>query len=112
MPSKLINFVVRWNFWNLKLKSPITNQKWPSYNKNKCKKDEVEIVVQINKIKCKLSSCENLSKEEILNLAKNDSKIKETLNNKELVKTVFVPSKLVNFVVRWNFLTNANLNVS
>ena len=88
----------------LNLGSPITNQKWPSYDKNKCKKDEVEIVVQINgKIKCKLNSCENLNKEEILNLAKNNSKVKETLNNKEIVKTVFVPSKLINFVVRWKF---------
>ena len=53
--------------------------------------------MQINgKIKCKLGSCENLSKEKILNIAKNNSKIKETLNNKELVKTVFVPSKLIN----------------
>ena len=58
-------------------------------------------MVQVNgKLKFKLSSCENLSKEEILNLAKNNSKVKEILKNKELVKTIFVPSKLVNFVVR------------
>ena len=59
-------------------------------------------MVQVNgKLKFKLSSCENLSKEEILNLAKNNSKVKEILKNKELVKTIFVPSKLVNI--------NANL---
>ncbi len=40
----------------------------------------------------------NLTKDEILDIAKNNSK--KWLDGKEIIKTIFVPNKLINFVVK------------
>ena len=40
------------------------------------------------------------SKEEMLNEAKNDEKIKTWIEGKEIVKEIVVPNKLVNIVVK------------
>ena len=41
----------------------------------------------------------NLSKDQVIKLAKGDSKIFGWLNNKEIKKEIYIEGKLVNFVV-------------
>jgi leucyl-tRNA synthetase len=75
--------------------------KWPVYDEALCKDDEIEIVVQINgKVKSKLVISAEISKEDALTAAKNDEKIKELINGKQIIKEIYVPKKLVNFVVK------------
>lgn len=79
----------------------ITDQKWPTFDESKCEDKEVEIVVQIlGKVRSKLKIGIDMTKEEVLKLAKNDEKVKEALSGKMIVKEIFVPGKLVNLVVK------------
>ncbi len=85
----------------LKFKTQIAKERWPKYDLTKCEDEELEIVVQINgKVKSKLQIKKTLNKEEILKLAVDDEKIKSLIQNKHIIKKIFVPLKLVNFVVK------------
>lgn len=82
-------------------KTQITNEKWPTYDIEKCTDKTVEIVVQLNgKVKHKIIVSKDLSKEELLNITDKDEKIKEILKGKQILKTIVVLNKLVNFVVK------------
>ncbi len=74
---------------------------WPTYDENKCIDSTIEIVVQINgKIRSKLKISKDLSKESIITLAKNDSKISAILETSIIIKEIYVEGKLLNFVVK------------
>jgi len=74
--------------------------RWPLFNKEYLLSDQIEIVIQINgKIKTKLEVDLNISKEEIITLAKQDDRIISFLLNKTIKKEIYVPKKLVNIVV-------------
>ena len=74
---------------------------WPKYDDEKTVDDEVEIVVQINgKIKDKIMIAAGLDKEGTLNAAMNSDKIKSLIDGKTVIKTIAVPNKLVNIVVK------------
>ena len=71
---------------------------WPEYSEADMKTDEIELPVQVNgKIKGKISVARNLSKEEILKEAKASLGDRLTGN---IVKEIYVPEKIVNFVVK------------
>ena len=77
----------------------IAYETWPTYDESKLVSEEVEIVVQINgKVKAKLMVPAKASKEEMEQLALNDEKVKEQLENKTIRKIIAVPGKLVNIV--------------
>ena len=77
------------------------NKEWPSYDESALVLDEVEVVVQINgKLKDRLKLPNDSSKEVTEEAARNLDKIKEELEGKELIKLIFVPNKIINFVVR------------
>ena len=74
---------------------------WPKYDDEKTVDDEVEIAVQINgKIKDKIMIAAGLDKEGTLNAAMNSDKIKSLIDGKTVIKTIAVPNKLVNIVVK------------
>ncbi|MBR4874594.1 MAG: leucine--tRNA ligase [Clostridia bacterium] len=74
---------------------------WPSYDEEKTVDDTVEIVVQINgKVKDKIMISADLSKDEMEKSALENDKIKELVGDKEIVKVICVPKKLVNIVVK------------
>ncbi len=75
--------------------------KWPEYDDEKTVDDEVEIVVQVNgKIKDKLMISAGLDKDGTLEAAMASEKIKNMIDGKTIVKTIAVPGKLVNIVVK------------
>ncbi len=79
----------------------ITDTKWPEYDEEKTKDDSYELVVQINgKIKSKIVVSASASKEEIEKAAFDDDKIKELTDGKQVVKTIVIPNKLVNIVIK------------
>ena len=74
---------------------------WPSYDDEKTVDDEVEIVIQINgKIKDKMMIASGLDKDGTLNAAMESEKIKSLTGGKTIVKTIAVPGKLVNIVMK------------
>lgn len=88
--------------WNdLGGEGSIHEQKWPEWDENLAKASSITLVVQINgKVKDKIEADEALSQEELKELALNSPKIKELTEGKTIVKTIVVPKKLVNIVIK------------
>lgn len=79
----------------------IINAEWPKYDPAALVKDEIEVVVQINgKVKDKMNVPSGLSKEDFEKLAMENSRTKELIGEKTVVKVICVPGKLVNIVVK------------
>lgn len=80
----------------------VHTSKWPTWDEKYLKEDKVTIVIQINgKLRGQITvnSEQSTEKEKIILLAKKDEKIDGLLKNQKIKKQVFVPRKLVNFVV-------------
>ena len=76
-------------------------QSWPTYDEALCKEDTIEIVVQINgKVRCKMNIAVGAEKDAVLEQALAEPKIAEAVAGKQLVKQIYVPNKLVNFVAK------------
>jgi leucyl-tRNA synthetase len=76
-------------------------QAWPTYDAALCVDQTVEIVVQINgKVRTKLEIPVAAEKDAVLAQAAADPKVAQALEGKTLVKQIYVPNKLVNFVAK------------
>lgn len=79
----------------------VFNQKWPSYVEELTKSDEINIAVQINgKLRDTITMSAEASKEEMEKAAFESSKVKNTIEGKEIVKVIIVPKKIVNIVIK------------
>ena len=79
----------------------ILNETWPTYEETKLNKDSFTMVVQVNgKIRGKITASSNTTNEEMLELAKTIDNVKLFISNKEVVKVITIPKKLVNIVVK------------
>lgn len=71
---------------------------WPSYDPVILEDDNATIVVQINgKLRANIQVKKDTSKESVQEIA--EEAIERWLENKKVIKVVFVPNKLINFVV-------------
>ena len=74
---------------------------WPVYDPEKCKDAQVEIVIQVcGKIKGRMNIAPDDPKDEILAKAKQIDRVSEALAGKNLIRELYVPGKLVNFVAK------------
>jgi leucyl-tRNA synthetase len=74
--------------------------RWPAYNEELAKEDEVEIVVQVNgRVRGRLKVAAGASEKEVLKMPKADPRIAPHLAGKAIKKVVFVKDKLLNIVV-------------
>ena len=79
----------------------LSEQEWVTYDEALCVDDMIEIVVQINgKVKTKMNILADVEKEAVLEQAAADTKIMEATAGKTIIKQIYVPKKLVNFVVK------------
>jgi len=79
----------------------LINESWPTFIEELTKKDEVEVVFQVNgKIRSKAQVSSETSKDELEKMAKDDDRIKEHIDGKDVIKVIVVPGKLVNIVVK------------
>ncbi len=76
-------------------------QEWPKYIDELTKEDKVNLVIQVNgKLRDTATIKLGISKEECEKIAFSSDKIKKFLENKEIVKVIVVPNKLVNIVIK------------
>ena len=80
----------------------IHQQSWPEYDKGLLEEEDVIVVVQVNgkvrgQLKVQSSKCKVQSEIEIL--AKKEPRVLKYLEGKEIRKVIFVPGKLMNFVI-------------
>lgn len=79
----------------------IAYEPWPIYDESKTKDETIEIVAQINsKIVSKINIPNGASQDEVKQLALGVDKISTALSGKNIVKFIYVPNRLVNFIVK------------
>lgn len=90
--------------WNniLGNKESIHLASWPKYDPKLTQENKTVIIIQINgKVRSQLEVEAKLgqNKEEIEKLASSDPKIEEYLHGKDIQNLIFVPGKIINFVL-------------
>ena len=77
----------------------VNEAQWPTYDEEKTKENSVEIVLQImGKVRSRITVPVDISKEDAIALAKQDERIAQAIEGKEIKKEIYVPGKLVNIV--------------
>ena len=80
---------------------PVFRQPWPSFDEDLAREEAAEIPVQVNgKLRTRLTVAFGTPKEDLERLALADPRVKAFTDGKQIVKTVVVPDKLVNIVVK------------
>ena len=79
----------------------VFNEKWPSVDEKALVKDKMNITIQINgKVRSNFLTDVNLSEAELINEAVSSAQ--KYLINKKIIRTIYVPQKLINIVVSDN----------
>jgi leucyl-tRNA synthetase len=74
--------------------------RWPAWDPAKATAEAVEFVVQVNgKVRARLPMPRGIAEAEARDAALADAHVQKFLDGKQILKTVFVPDRLVNLVV-------------
>ena len=78
-----------------------TNPQWPEKIDGIDDNKEVQIIVQINgKLRSKIITQVGLQEDEILKIIQKDPKSREYLVGSNILKTIYIKDKLINFVIK------------
>ena len=84
-----------------RLKQSVENIEWPEVEQKYLENEVVNIVTQINGKKRKVFSInKSVDKETLIKSIKNDEQIKKYVDNKEIIKTIYIENKLINFIIK------------
>jgi leucyl-tRNA synthetase len=79
----------------------IHNKSWPQWNEELARNEEITLVVQVNgKLRDRITAPVSLTEAEARQLVLKSQKVQSHLADKKVIKVIYVPGKLVNFVVR------------
>lgn len=79
----------------------IFSSKWPEYDISKIIESNVELAVQINgKVRFKITVPTSFSEEEIKEQIKNDDRLKQYIDGKQIQKIIVIKSRIVNIVAK------------
>ena len=80
---------------------PICESSWPEYDEEKTKENTFTLVVQVNgKVRGKIEASSDTSKEDLEKLAMSLDNVNKFIEGKTVVKTIVIPNKIVNIVVK------------
>jgi leucyl-tRNA synthetase len=80
----------------------VHNQPWPEYDSELIQTEKITFIVQVNgklRGQMEVDPLQAKSKEEMENLSKKDQKVSNWIGKGEIKQVIFVPGKLINFVV-------------
>ncbi len=81
--------------------SPICEGSWPSYDEDKCIDNEITIGVQVNgHIRASIKINKDEDNRVTLEKALKEENVQKHIQDKEIIKTIVVPNKIVNIVVK------------
>ena len=81
--------------------SPNENVKWPIVDKKYLITSKNLIVIQVNgKKRNTLSVEKNITEKELVQLIKNKELIANYFANGELIKTIYIKDRLINFIIK------------
>jgi leucyl-tRNA synthetase len=79
----------------------IHNQPWPKWDEALAKDEEITLVVQVNgKLRDRIAVPVSIGEDEAKEKALESPKVRNHIEGKKVVKTIYVPGRLVNVVVR------------
>ncbi len=79
----------------------LVNSGWPQYIDELTKREEIEIVFQVNgKIRSRARVSSDISKDEMEKMALENGRIIQSIGEKDIKKIIVVPGKLVNIVAK------------
>ncbi len=79
----------------------VSLREWPAWDEAALVQNEIDLPVQINgKVRGKIFVAPDADEAAVTEVARRDERIAEWLGGKSIVKTIFVPGRLVNFVVK------------
>ena len=77
------------------------NKDWPIADKKFLTSNNVNIVIQINgKKKSIINTIKGINEEDLIGQVKNDIKIKKIIDNKNIIKSIFIKDKLINLIIK------------
>jgi len=78
----------------------VFDQKWPSYDEELAKVEEITVVVQVNgKLRARVRAPADISDDELREKALSEPNVKKHIEGKEIKRIIVVPRRLVNVVV-------------
>ena len=81
--------------------SPIFRHPWPGFDPELAKEDTLELPIQVNgKLRGHIRVALGTAQEELKHLAMTNEKIKTFIEGKQVIKTIVIPDRLVNIVVK------------
>ena len=89
-------------FWSLLgHNDSITYQNWPTYDEKLIQLDEVTIAVQVNgKLRANINISKDSEEKDVVSEALSLDNIEKYTSDGNIVKTIYVPNRLLNFVVK------------
>ena len=79
----------------------IHNQSWPGWDETLARDEEITLVVQVNgKLRDRMVVPASITEAQARQLALERKRVKAYLEGKEITNTIYVPGRLINFVVR------------
>ena len=73
---------------------------WPNYKEKLLKEKDCNIVIQINGKKRGIFNTPiDLEESAVVEKAKNVNNIKKNLDNKKIIKQIYIKNKLINFII-------------
>ena len=89
-------------FWSLLGHSEtITYQSWPHFDDNLMQLDEVTITVQVNgKLRANIDIAKDSNEKVVITKALSLDNVEKYTSVGKIVKTIYVPNRLLNFVVK------------
>jgi len=82
-------------------KTSIHKEKWPKYDENLIKENLVSIIVQVNgRVRSTMKVVADSDEEHVREMAQADSNVKKHLEGKEIKKVIYIPGKIINYVIK------------
>ncbi len=86
---------------SLNLGEMLATRAWPTYDEDKTVDDSYTIGVQVNgKLRASIKVTDDMSDEEIKNLALNEENIQKYTKDQEIIKFIVIPKRIVSIVVK------------
>ena len=74
---------------------------WPLVDKKNLSDNDINIVIQINgKKRSVLNTIRDISEKNFIKRIKDDDKISKILDNKEIIRSIFIKNKLINIIIK------------
>lgn len=82
-------------------RTDLDGQAFPQFDPNKLQADQITVVVQVNgKLRAKIAVAPDIAEAEMIKLALEQDNVRSFTDGHEILKTIYVPKKLVSIVVK------------